>query len=187
MNSWIKCLPKSVVLPVLPPLAKRPRAGFFAKGFARWLLQEFINESIEKNLDEKPVRLLRAMQTFYYIFSKDRQKKLEHFDGSYVFSHKSSRESEIEKKGSHPQGVDFSVRFKNKNMYVYEGVLKEWDVWFKFENSDGLRSFLFSDDEDMIKAVLEDKVRTEGNVNYLYQFGLLARHLCQKARTFVAP
>jgi len=153
-----------------------PHLGFFAPFFYRRLLQAFLNESIDK-ITEHPILLLRGMQAYLYLLDRQyRKKNLAGFEGVYVFSLKGTSEKSKGKK-------EFSATFRNNNMYVHDGPLEEWDVHITFEDAAGMRAFLFSEDDDMLNAILEDKVRTEGNLNYLYKFGFMARYLCSRVHT----
>ena len=173
MKSWLKAKSKRAAFPLIP------RFGFFGPLFKRVFLQALINETVDEITDKCPILLLWAMQSYLYIDREFREKNLANFEGKYVFSLKGTSENPKGKKGLKSKQVSFSATFKNYNMYVHEGALEEWDFRMIFEDAAGLRAFLFSEEDDMLNAILEDKVQTEGNLNYLYKFGLLARHLCR--------
>jgi hypothetical protein len=178
MKSWLEANVKRALWPAVPAL------GFFSPFFVRRLLQAFINESINEVTNKRPSLLLWAMQSYLYM-DREYRKNLAEFEGKYVFTLKGTSENTHGKKNSNSKQVSFSATFKNNNMYVQEGALEEWDFRMIFEDADGLRSFLFSEEDDMLNAILEDKVQTDGNLNYLYKFGLMARHLCKRARTIL--
>jgi len=39
------------------------------------------------------------------------------------------------------------------------------------------RSFLLSEDQDILESVLADQVEVEGNLNYVYKLGYMAKNL----------
>jgi len=178
MKSWLGVNSKKALFPAVT------HVPFFAPHFFRWLLQAFINESIDE-ISTRPILLLKGMQAYLYLDRQYRKKNLANFEGKYVFTVKGTSENAQGEKSLNSNPVSFSATFKNNDMYVHDGPLEEWDVHITFEDAAGMRSFLFSEDEDMVNALLKDKVRTEGNLNYLYKFGLMARHLCEKSRTLV--
>ena len=62
-------------------------------------------------------------------------------------------------------------------MVVHEEALNQWDVKVTFKNAQALRDFLFSGDQDIVDSLLKNEVEVDGNLNYIYKFGFMARDL----------
>ena len=149
-------------LRVIPFISKKG-----GNSIARVWLKKFINEQKRKVLQEVaqeyPWFLLWGMD-WAFVLLPDFRKNLGDFDGRYVLQ---------TEKG------DFaaSLIFQNGNMARQKKALNEWDVKITFMNAGDLRAFLFSEDQDMVNSILENKVSIDGNYNYLYKFGFMARTL----------
>ncbi len=158
---------------------------------------------VKEATDKFPSLLLKGMDV-YLCLSPRYRENIEHLDGKYVFRIRRSdappnsrktlwekiwekiyaavskllRKSEGDK-----QFLILYASFRRGEMYVPEE-LEEWDIRITFQDAAGMRAFLFSKAEEMLNDILENKVRTEGNLNYLYKFGFMARYLCKRVDTF---
>jgi len=92
------------------------------------------------------------------------RRNIEGFKGRYVFR-------------TLHDGVESSAWFVEGRMEVAEQAIEDWDVRVSFKDADALRAFLFSPNPDVLKALLEDDVETDGNVNYIYKFAFMTRDL----------
>lgn len=113
--------------------------------------------------DEFLELLLRGMDSAFWLFRGYRQN-IKNFSGRYVFNTRSNR-------------VAASAVFKDGDMIVHEEALDQWDVKVTFENAQALRNFLFSSDQDIVDSLLRNQVEVDGNLNYIYKFGFMARDL----------
>jgi hypothetical protein len=43
-----------------------------------------------------------------------------------------------------------------------------------------LRDFIFSRDQDILNSILANQVEVDGNLNYIYKFGFMARDLAKR-------
>ncbi len=129
-------------------------------------ISELIEEILKEASDRFPMLLLEGMSWAFFL-DRDFRKNIENFEGRYVF-----------RTGKNP-AEEYSATFRDGGMKVKEGGLEEWDVRITFQDAEGLKAFLFSKDNDMLNAVLENKVQTDGNLNYLYKFGFMARSLIE--------
>jgi hypothetical protein len=107
--------------------------------------------------------LLTAMDVFFFLW-EDYRTNIEDFEGRYVFR-------------SSKGPVAASATFKNGDMEVHKQAIDHWNVRVTFKNPKALRSFLFSTDQDILDQLLENAVEVDGNLNYLYKFGFMARDL----------
>ena len=92
------------------------------------------------------------------------RKNIEGFRGSYLFMTSDNL-------------VAASAIFANGDMKVEDDPIDDWDVRVTFKDAASLRAFLFSKDQDILNSLLENKVEVDGNLNYIYKFGFMARDL----------
>ena len=118
--------------------------------------------------------LLRAMSLSFYLIKDDdyqnhlRDSKGQPFEGRYVFQ--TTKED----------GITASATFTNGDMNVCRDAISEWDVKVTFTDGRALRKFLFSEDQDIINSLAENEVEVEGNLNYIYKFGFMAKDLLRR-------
>jgi len=111
----------------------------------------------------KGMDLAFSLDSAFWLF-RGYQQNIKIFSGRYVFN-------------THNNRVAASAVFKDGDMIVYEEALDQWDVKVTFENSQALRDFLFSRDQDIVDSILKNEVEVDGNLNYIYKFGFMARDL----------
>jgi len=118
--------------------------------------------------------LLRAMSLSFYLIKDEnyqnhlRDSKGRSFDGRYLFQTKNG------------EGIAASATFTNGEMDVRKEAIPEWDVKVTFTDGKALRKFLFSEDQDIINSLAENEVEVEGNLNYIYKFGFMAKDLLRR-------
>jgi len=89
---------------------------------------------------------------------------IEHFRGRYVFR-------------SADGLVNAAAAFDGGDMKVYDSALEDWNARVTFKDAGAFRRFLFSKDQDILNSLLANDVEVEGNLNYIYKFGFMAREL----------
>jgi hypothetical protein len=102
-----------------------------------------------------------------FAVSRSFRKNIENFKGCYVFQ-------------TEDGAIKNSATFKNGDMEVFERVREDWDVRVTFKNSGALRAFLFSKNQDILNSILKNEVDVDGNLNYIYKFGFMARDLMRR-------
>ena len=107
--------------------------------------------------------LLYGMDSAFWLL-KGYKQNIKNFSGRYVFTTQNNR-------------VAASAVFKDGDMVVHEEALNQWDVKVTFKNAQALRDFLFSGDQDIVDSLLKNEVEVDGNLNYIYKFGFMARDL----------
>lgn len=117
----------------------------------------------EKVTDDFLELLLKAMDVSFFL-SKDYRKNIEDFDGGYLFKTSTG-------------GVTVGAVFKNGNMKVRKKGIDDWDIKVEFTDANALNTFLFSKNQDILDSILNNTVKVEGNVNFLFKFGFMARDL----------
>ncbi len=95
-------------------------------------------------------------------FSRSCRKEIKDFGGKYLFDSKNGK-------------IAASVTFDNGDMKVHHDRIEDYDVRVIFADEVALMKFLFSEDQDILNSLLENEVEVEGNLNYIYRFGYLAK------------
>ena len=98
---------------------------------------------------------------------KGYRKNIEGFEGRYLFR-------------TAGELVVSSAVFQGGEMFVKQGSITDWDVRVTFKNVTALREFLFSRDQDILNSLLANEVEIDGNLNYIYKFGFMARDLAHR-------
>ncbi|NIN18182.1 MAG: hypothetical protein GTN53_10405 [Candidatus Aminicenantes bacterium] len=70
-----------------------------------------------------------------------------------------------------------SAIFKNNKMKMKKDAIEDTNVTVVFKDGKTLWEFLMADDPDVFSFVLENKLRYEGNLNYLLKFGYMSKRL----------
>ena len=120
--------------------------------------------SIESEMAEDFLSLLLKLMGITFIFFKDFRKNITGFNGKYLFK-------------SRDNGITVSAIFENGKMKVQETIPFEPDITVIFKNAKTLRDFLLSPKQDILGSMLRQDITINGNLNYLYKFAYMAKHL----------
>ena len=107
--------------------------------------------------------ILKIMKIFF-LLDKGYRKNITNFDARYAFKSKNG-------------GITASVIFKNSKMTVKKSVIENTNVIVIFKDGKALKELLFSENPDIIGAILDNSVSYNGNLNYLAKFAFMAKHL----------
>ncbi len=110
--------------------------------------------------------LLHGMDIAFWM-SRGYRRNIRNFAGRYLFR-------------TQKDDVAASVLFDNGDMRVKKDAIQDWDVRVTFTAQAALMEFLFSENQDILNTLLKNKVTVEGNLNYIYRFGYLAKDLRKK-------
>ncbi len=69
--------------------------------------------------------------------------------------------------------------FRRGHMKVEHRARPAYDVCVTFKDAHAVWAFLLSEDQDIVDSVLANTVEVDGNLNYLYWFGFLAKDLAR--------
>lgn len=146
---------------ILSPLSLLPdRAGDFITGlWSKRLSKELLGEVTDEFLE----LLLRGMD-LAFVLSKGYRKNIEGFEGRYLFR-------------TADNSVVTSAVFKDGNMDVKEDSIDNWNARVTFKDAKALWAFIFSQNQDILDSILKNEVEVDGNLNYIYKFGFMARDL----------
>ena len=120
--------------------------------------------SIESEMAEDFLGLLLKVMGIAFIFFKDFRKNIIDFNGKYFFK-------------SRDNGITVSAIFANGKMKVQETIPFEPDITVIFKNAKTLRDFLLAPKQDILGSMLRQDITINGNLNYLYKFAYMAKHL----------
>ncbi|MEW6369254.1 MAG: hypothetical protein AB1714_31930 [Acidobacteriota bacterium] len=107
--------------------------------------------------------LLLGMDLFFRL-SKSFRRNLDGFRGRYLFRTADDQ-------------VRSGVAFHDQRMELHPEGISDWDVRVSFKNVPALKSFLFSQDQDILNSLLRNEVEIDGNLSYVYKFAFMARDL----------
>lgn len=130
---------------------------------------KLLTRSLKKELSGKMTNafiklLLKALDTIFLLYKDYREKNIKDFRGRYLFR-------------TADDVVSASATFKNGDMELPKQAIKDWDVKITFKDSAALKDFIFSRDQDILNSLLKNEVEVDGNLNYIYKFGFMARDL----------
>lgn len=135
--------------------------------FMSWVLRLF-SRKLAKELegevtDEFVELLLRGLKLAFWLLP-DFRRNLRGFRGRYLLE-------------TADGAVQASALFEGERMTVRDDAIADWDVRISFESPQAVWSFLLSKDQDILNSILRDEVAVEGNINYVYKLGYMAREL----------
>ena len=136
-----------------------PLANWTIRRFSRPIIRELSGAATDRFLE----LLLRSMD-LAFVLCKSFRRNIESFNARYVFT---TGDGE----------VDVTADFSDADMRVYDHAKDEFNVRVTFSDPSALRRFLFGKDQDILNSLLANEVEVNGNLNYLYKFGFMAKDL----------
>ncbi len=149
---------KRIALRSIPYLFSDSVGLFLAR---RWT-KGFMKPS-EMMADEFLELLLSGMDLAFCL-SRGYRENIKDFEGRYLF---------VTSDGE----VAAGATFKDGDMEVHKEAIDDWDIKVTFKDADAFWEFIFSKDQDILNSILKNDVEVDGNLNYLYKFGFMARDL----------
>ena len=73
--------------------------------------------------------------------------------------------------------VDASALFTPGEMSMRTTAVEAPDVTITFKSPAAFRRFLSSKEKDILESLMANEVEVDGNLNYVYKFGFMARYL----------
>ena len=127
-------------------------------------LQKRFLKCIESEIAEEFLELLLKLMSMVFFLDKDFKKNIENFNGRYLFK---SRDNKI----------TVAAVFRDNRMKVYEKAINRTNITVTFRNAKALMDYLLSPKPDILGSILRQDVTIDGNLNYLYKFAYMAKHL----------
>jgi hypothetical protein len=135
-----------------------------------WLLRVLhrkaraLKDELEGDLTDKFVELLLYAMDLAFILLASYRRNLRDFRGNYVLRTMDGR-------------VAASALFSGGKLSVRDQAVSSPNVTVTFKNPAAFRRFLFSRDQDILLSIMANEVEVDGNLNYVYKFGFMAREL----------
>lgn len=146
---------------MLSPISLMPEmVGDFITRFG----SKRLKEELSGEITDKFLEILLGGMDFAFTLSSGYRKNIEGFTGRYLFRTADNL-------------VSASATFKDGNMHVHEDSIDDWDARVTFKDAKALRAFIFSQNQDILNSILANEVEVDGNLNYIYKFGFMARDL----------
>jgi hypothetical protein len=147
------------LLGTVSPLLPESACNWFARRRSLDLIRELEGKATDALLE-----LMFEGMKLMFTLSPAYRENIKNFTGRYVFR-------------TLKDGVASSAWFARGRMEVLDRAIEDWEVRVSFKDAAALRAFLFSPNPDVLKALLEADVETDGNVNYIYRFAFMTRDL----------
>lgn len=128
-----------------------------------WNKKKFIKNSTEEATDLF-LEILLVVMSLYLRLNKEYRRNIKDFNARYSFRSSSGN-------------IDAGVVFSNDLMTIHRKQIDNTNISVVFKDAKTLRNFLFSDNPDIIGAVLNGDVSYKGNLNYLSKFAYMAKNL----------
>jgi formate C-acetyltransferase len=167
----------AVPFPGLPADGKKAEPGgqtigdWLRKALSRLLLFTPANrpwrdfdKCLKSEVAEEFLQLLLRLMELTFAVNPAFRKNIEGFAGRYLFK---SADGE----------VTMAAIFKDGTMEVREALIDNADITVTFRNGRTLLNLILSPRQDILGSMLRQDVKTEGNLNYLYRFGAMAKQL----------
>jgi len=150
----------------------------------RRCMSRLLDELQSEFMDEFLLLLLNAMRLVLAVdaaYHRNIEYKGETFNATYVFRDASGAVEVTAK--FEPVRIGF---IKRQRLRVRRGAASSSDVEVMFVNGRALWEFLMSPDPDVFDFILNNKLQTRGNLNYLMKFGYMANRLKEQPRLSAA-
>ena len=128
---------------------------------------EDLRRALEGALTDRFLEILLAGMGLAFLLLRGFRRNLAGFSGKYLFRTADGT-------------VAAGARFGDGRMQVLHEEDNSYDVSITFQNPAALRKFLFSRDQDILASILANEVTVDGNLNYIYKFGFMARDLVHR-------
>jgi glutamate-1-semialdehyde aminotransferase len=128
---------------------------------------EDLRHAIEGKLTDKFLEILLGAMGLAFLLLQGFRRNLVGFSGRYLFR-------------TADGAVTAGARFADGWMEILHEQDNAYDVAVTFNDPAALRKFLFSRDQDILASILANEVSVDGNLNYIYKFGFMARDLVHR-------
>lgn len=153
---------KKIVIKPISFLLPDNLGNLITKSFSKKLINELLGKATDKFLE-----ILLYSMNFAFWLSRGYRKNIKGFEGRYLFR-------------TADNVVVVSAIFKDGDMDVSTNAIDNWNVMVTFKDANALKSFIFSQNQDILNSILANEVDVDGNLNYIYKFGFMARDLLHR-------
>ncbi|MCJ7600760.1 MAG: hypothetical protein MUO63_04555 [Desulfobulbaceae bacterium] len=127
-------------------------------------LWEKFQNSFSSEVAEEFLQTLLTLMQIVFVVNHEYRRNIKNFEGRYQFCSKDGE-------------VTIAAVFHNSRMDVMEKKIDRPDITITFRDGKTLLNFIISPRQDILGSMLRHDVVTEGNLNYLYKFGYMAKQL----------
>ncbi|MEW6520797.1 MAG: hypothetical protein AB1461_15435 [Thermodesulfobacteriota bacterium] len=127
-------------------------------------LWQRLQNSFSSEVAEEFLQTLLSLMQFVFVVNADYRRNLKNFEGRYQFCSKDGE-------------VTIAALFHDNRMEVMEKKIDKPDITITFRDGRTLLNFIIAPRQDILGSMLRHDVVTEGNLNYLYKFGFMAKQL----------
>jgi len=127
-------------------------------------LWEKFQNSFSSEVAEEFLQTLLTLMQIVFVVNHEYRRNIKNFEGRYQFCSKDGE-------------VMIAAVFHNNRMDVMEKKIDRPDITITFRDGKTLLNFIISPRQDILGSMLRHDVVTEGNLNYLYKFGYMAKQL----------
>jgi len=128
---------------------------------------EDLRRALEGTLTDKFLEVLLGGMSLAFLLLRGFRNNLAGFSGRYLFR-------------TADGAVAVVAHFANGRIQILREADNAYDVAVTFKDPAALRKFLFSRDQDILASILANEVSVDGNLNYIYKFGFMARDLIHR-------
>jgi len=125
---------------------------------------EHLRRALQGEEVDKFLEVLLGAMSLAFLLLRGFRGNLAGFSGTYLFR-------------TADGAVTTGARFARGRMQVLRQDVSPYDVAVTFKDPAGLRRFLFSRDQDILASILANDVAVDGNLNFIFKFGFMARDL----------
>lgn len=125
---------------------------------------------LETDIAEEILKLLLNLMNWWFKTDEEFRKNIDGFTGRYQFRNAD-------------KSFTVTALFTGKGVKVKEELIKDEDVSVIFKDGKSLETlmnFLLARDPDILKLILNNEVKVEGNMNYMFRFLYMAKQLKAK-------
>jgi hypothetical protein len=134
---------------------------------ARKAAEQFM-EALESEGAEEFLEVLLKLMGLVLRLDKDFRRNILNFNGRYLFRSRDRR-------------ITVAAVFEDNRLKVSEEEIGDTHMTVVFRNAKALMGFLLSPKPDILGSMLRQDVTIDGNLNYLYKFAYMSKHLQLKA------
>ena len=134
-----------------------------ANWWARIVGKKLIRRIADAGTDAFVELLLQAMD-LAFLLCRGFRRNIRDFNARYVFATRDG-------------AVGATADFEAGDMRVEGAPADDATVRVVFTDAEALRAFLFNRDQDILQSVLNNDVEVQGNLNYVFKLGFMARDL----------
>lgn len=123
-----------------------------------------LQSCFESEVAEEFLETLLTLMKIMFVIHPDYRRNIENFTGRYQFASKDGQ-------------VTVAAIFQKSRMKVIEGTIEEPNITVTFRSGKALLNFLLSPKQDILIAMLNREIQTDGNLNYVSKFGYMTNQL----------